>query len=52
MVGREIAPHYRRRMNFLSPRDYTRSRGCYIQIQVRAIVDSATGPYHASVTQN
>ena len=51
MVGRGVTPHYRRSMNFLSPRDYTRARGGYNQIRVQPIVSSVTGPYHASVTQ-
>ena len=52
MVGRGLTPHYRRRMNFLSRRDYTRSRARYNEIRVQPIVIPVTGPYHASVTQN
>jgi hypothetical protein len=52
MVGPGLTPHYRRGMNFLSTRDYTRARGGYNQIRVQPIVSSVTGPYHASVTQN
>lgn len=50
MVGRDFAPHYRRRMNFLSRCDYTRPRTRYKQIRIQPIVLSMTGPYHASVT--
>ena len=49
MVGRAVNTDYRRQLNFLSRGDYTRSRVDYSRIRVQAIVDSTTGPYHASL---
>ena len=51
MVGRVVKPHYRRRRNFLSHFDYRPVLKIYSRIRARAIVVSATGPYHASVVR-
>ena len=44
MVGGAARGEYRRRMNFLSCRDYTAARDGYMQIRVRPIVRSMTDP--------
>jgi hypothetical protein len=51
MVGRVVKPHYHRRRNLLSHFDYTPVLKIYMRIRARAIVVSATGPYHASVVR-
>jgi hypothetical protein len=51
MVGRVVNAGYRRHLNFLSRGDYMRPRADYSQITGLAIVDSTTGPYHATVTR-
>ena len=48
MVGRSVSADYRRYLLFLSRPDYTPLFKIYSEILVRAIVASATGPYHAS----
>ena len=48
MVGRWVTSHYRRDLNFLSRIGYRPLGKIYTEILVRAIVASATGPYHAS----
>ena len=48
MVGRGVTSHYRRDLNFLSRIGYRPLGKIYSEILVRAIVASATGPYHAS----
>jgi hypothetical protein len=48
MVGGSVTSRYRRRRNFMSRIDYTLLGKIYSEILVRAIVGSATGPYHAS----
>jgi len=48
MVGGMVSLRYRRGLNFLSRIRYTVLGGIYSRILVRAIVASATGPYHAS----
>jgi len=49
MVGRPVSTDYRRYLLFLSRPDYTPLFKIYSEILVRAIVRSATGPYHAGV---
>ena len=51
MVGRVVNADYRRDLNFLSRLGYMRACKIYSEIQVRAIVAFATGPYHACVTR-
>ena len=48
MVGGTVTARYRRDLNFLSRIDYRALAKIYSEILVRAIVASATGPYHAS----
>lgn len=48
MVGGMVTSRYRRARNFLSRIDYRALDKIYSEILVRAIVASATGPYHAS----
>ena len=48
MVGVMVSARYRRARNFLSRIDYRALGKTYSEILVRAIVASATGPYHAS----
>jgi len=48
MVGGMVTARYRRARNFLSRIDYRALDKIYSEILVRAIVASATGPYHAS----
>jgi hypothetical protein len=45
MVGGAPNPGYRRHLNLLSQRYYTRSPGRYIAIPARAIVTSAAAQY-------
>ena len=51
MVGGMVNANYRRHLNFLSRGDDTRPRVDYTRIRVQAIVDSTTGPYHATVSR-
>ena len=48
MVGGTVTSRYRRDLNFLSRVGYKPLVKIYSEILVRAIVASATGPYHAS----
>jgi len=48
MVGGSVTSRYRRHRNFLSRIGYRPLGKIYSEILVRAIVASATGPYHAS----
>jgi len=48
MVGGMVTARYRRARNFLSRLDYRALGKIYSEILARAIVASATGPYHAS----
>ena len=48
MVGGTVTSRYRRDLNFLSRDHYKPLVKIYSEILVRAIVASATGPYHAS----
>jgi len=48
MVGGMVTARYRRDLNFLSRIGYRPLGKIYNEILVRAIVASATGPYHAS----
>ena len=48
MVGGMVTSRYRRPRNLLSRIDYKALGKIYSEILVRAIVASATGPYHAS----
>lgn len=48
MVGGMVTSRYRRHLNFLSRLGYRPLARIYSEILVRAIVASATGPYHAS----
>ena len=43
--------HYRRRLNFLSRQNYTRSERRYRTNQVQPIVAVSTTPYHAALTK-
>jgi hypothetical protein len=49
MVGRAGGADYRRPLLFLSRADYKRFGKIYSEILAGAIVQSATGPYHAAV---